>query len=260
MPTVRERKDGSGFYILANVFGPVATFQVSRAGERWLRRNDFEDGDHLDRSEFLKLHAREDVFTGGGGLEEDGANGHLSFDWARRTARARSRRRLSLAQRLFAAAFPRTGDRRRVLRIVARTIDWAHAINPMSWSTTLSEDDRGFLRLNVGRLDVTSCNRSGELTVLAHKPLIELYELWGFRSEKQVGRVGQFKSRRQALPIHLPAAAIQARYGVVEAAHRHVVCAMAYMMDRNPYTRAHSPGVLRYLRREGFTVPDPIHS
>jgi hypothetical protein len=262
MPTVREYKDRAGFYIVANAFGPIATFQVSSAGNRWLKRHDYGHDDTLSRNDFQRLHDSGHVFTGGGGVDyQNNGNGgiHPSSSWRRNAERTRLRRRSSIAKMLFQEAFPGNGVRGRVLRLIAKTIGWAHAINPRAWSTTLSDDDRVFLRLNVGKLDVFACSRDGEVMILVHKPLIDLSDLWDLRAEHQLGRLGQFKSRPRAIPIHLPASTLRARYPLFEDAHQHVVCSMAYLMDGNPYTRAHSPGVLRHLRKEGFAIQDPAY-
>jgi len=260
MPTVREYVNGRGYYIVGNVNGACVTFQVAPGGKRWLRRRDFRHGDVLSWGDFKLLSNHGFVSTGGSGVDSN----FFSWDAPSITtqaaiARRRARRLGSVARALFEDALPAAGQRQLLLRLMGRTIRSAHRINPGSWSIAISEEGPEFVRISVGRLEVLACAPDGRTKLLVHEPLVNPKDLSDLRDERRIGKRREHKCRPRAITVWLPASELRSRLPELAMAHQHVVCAMAYFMEKNPYRRTHSPGALRYLRKHGVDVPNPLH-
>jgi hypothetical protein len=263
MPTVREYKDGHGYYVLANFLNSIITFQVARAGARWLRRHTYRDGDFLDLQDLRTLHARGAIYTYGHGVDLGSALGSANIPLEvrrRRTKVQQQRRRSAVVKKLFLEAFPQAGTRGRAARLFALSIRTAHRANAAGWSATLAPDSRRFARLNVGRLDVLTFDREGEVRLLVHEPLMDPTALSELRALRRVGRRHQFKSRPRAVPVYLAGSELVDWYPSLGEAHHHVILALSYLIDLTPYTRTHSPGLIRYLQRRGLDAPEPIHA
>lgn len=163
------------------------------------------------------------------------------------------------ARSVFTAAYPDGAMRHEVLSALARSIQHAHRVGPRSWSLTLRPDS---FTLNVGMVWMMSGHKGRLRMLLDGRSLDDdareiLEASCTLRVEEEV------RSLKDPYKVRIEGAILsslrsQPFYAALQHAH---FCAIEEAKSRRStavYSKAHSPGLLRYLRAElGEDIPDP---
>ncbi|HUP21645.1 MAG TPA: AAA family ATPase [Thermoanaerobaculia bacterium] len=160
------------------------------------------------------------------------------------------------AREVFEKLYPDSKTRRRLLEILADSIERAHAVNPASWSVTLGFNRRHAV-LNVGRVfalyfeprkvSLILSNQSGELPERLHKD---------FPTE----RSGALAALPGVAWFRLTAEELLTRWDELREDHLQTVERAAGKVRRTPYYRSFSPAVVRLAERVvGRKLPEPRH-
>lgn len=160
------------------------------------------------------------------------------------------------AREVFEKLYPDPETRRRLLGILADSIERAHAVNPASWSVTLGYNRR-YAVLNVGRVfalyfelgkvSLILSNQSGKISERLHKD-----------SPKE--RSGAFASLPGAVWFRLNSEVLLGRWDELGENHLQTVELAAGRARRTPYYGSFSPAVVRLAEEVvGRKLPEPRH-
>ncbi|MDQ6827420.1 MAG: TIR domain-containing protein, partial [Gemmatimonadota bacterium] len=156
--------------------------------------------------------------------------------------------------------YPDAEARRAILESLADSVRIAHASAPGAWEITLSAD-RSFVKMNIGNVRVLRLTKGGVLFLVADDVVPrEVKE--SLDRDQDVYRVGGFLSEPTARTIPIAAEAFRDAYSQLATAHREILRRISKRWTLSPpqIRKAHSPGVLSFLRQLGLDVPNPSYA
>ncbi len=185
---------------------------------------------------------------------------------AREAARSARRRDPNAAATLVEKLYPKAVPRRAALDFFADAIDLAHTLNPNIWGTTLRKSNK--ITLNVGR--VRACG------LYADKVWISLFPAaMDPTDQTALERVGTPRNLNQPFSLipgaviwWLDPAELPALRASLRAGFERFIELASETSEKVLLSKAHSPGVLRYLEMElrrslprpGYASPDDLEA
>jgi len=160
------------------------------------------------------------------------------------------------AREVILSAIPEDAKRRLFLTSFVEGMNEAARVNPESWAVTLFASGGWVVRLNVGMVEALGVHGDGAVRVVVHGPRVEpdvraLLKANGLKLQR-----GVYSHQPMASPVHLEPPQQMELLPALRPAHLEFIRRAALQVrKKTPYAKFHSPGVVSYLRSEGYSVP-----
>jgi hypothetical protein len=169
----------------------------------------------------------------------------------------------SCARDLIEEILPEPASRRSYLQVLVDSIKTAHSIKPSSWGITLFEE--GLVRLNVGMIEVTTCERGEWLRFILDgfsfpEMPDEILDSIDLYVNADGVDLGIYKSVPGSVILKFHSENFSTVLPIFRTSYNSLLQNAAATGRNGSTQKAHSPGVLKYLRNEfKQSIPDPIY-